>query len=277
MKIRTLYLLPAALLMAGTIASCSDDDPAPVPEPTRHPGNVNPTAVFSNGMPAQAGGYAIATDAKGLVETMTDAYGDSIVYTYPAMEGDTEAINAGRDVIISYYTGGSHHYDIVCELNEVGYIMGATTVYADTQSDLPKETWAIDYNTDNTISKLTYTSGSNVTTTAVSYTDGDIVKTEAKAAGGTVTRQIIYTDTDNPTAIDNRGNVMLLSQTFGIGIGKLGMAYYAGLLGKATKHLPIAMISSESADDVHIFDWKLSATGMPEEMTENYSSYKFVW
>ena len=64
------------------------------------------------------------------------------------------------------------------------------------------------------------------------------------------------------TPIENKGNVMLFDETLYIDLDQLGYAYYAGLLGKATRHLPVGYYSPEYGDG-YSYSWGIGEDGFP--------------
>ena len=53
-------------------------------------------------------------------------------------------------------------------------------------------------------------------------------------------------------------------------------AYYAGLLGKATKNLPVKRVNNDDGI-VENYSWKLNSTGYPIQMKIEHRSYSFIW
>ena len=90
--------------------------------------------------------------------------------------------------------------------------------------------------------------------TNITYKDGDVVKTSTRyVASGDLngdgiidsndeweySAAIDYT-TDNITApIENKGCLMLFDEILDVDMDEMIYAYYGGMLGKATKHLPL--------------------------------------
>lgn len=62
---------------------------------------------------------------------------------------------------------------------------------------------------------------------------------------------------------------MFYDEIFGIDMDEMWFAYYAGLLGKATKHLPVKdyyianFANYEDYEDVIRFTWELNTNGFP--------------
>lgn len=78
-----------------------------------------------------------------------------------------------------------------------------------------------------------------------------------------------YTSEENVSLIANKGCIMLFDQTFGVDMDEMKYAYYAGLLGKATKDLPIEITDKYSDnDEVYIskFNWTFNQSGLPTEL-----------
>ena len=55
---------------------------------------------------------------------------------------------------------------------------------------------------------------------------------------------------------------MLFDETLHIDLDQIGIAYYAGLLGKATKNLPVGYYDPEY-DDSYSFSWGINENGFP--------------
>lgn len=54
---------------------------------------------------------------------------------------------------------------------------------------------------------------------------------------------------------------MLFDETFGIDMDEMEYAYFAGLLGKATRNLPTER--TEDDGDSHTYEWTLNGAGLP--------------
>ena len=67
---------------------------------------------------------------------------------------------------------------------------------------------------------------------------------------------------------------MLFDTTFDIDMDEMRYAYYAGLLGKATKHLPL---SSSREGDEEFFDWSFNTDGFPTSLSAGYETNEFMW
>lgn len=69
---------------------------------------------------------------------------------------------------------------------------------------------------------------------------------------------------------------MLFDQTLGIDMDEMRYAYYAGLLGKATKNLPVKLVDNENY--TQNFTWTLNSSGYPISFKRaDYDTYSFAW
>ena len=77
---------------------------------------------------------------------------------------------------------------------------------------------------------------------------------------------------------------MFYDKTLGIDMDEMWFAYYAGLLGKATKHLPLKLTyESDSYEDITNFAWTLNANGFPtllsiqSEHSSTNNNISIIW
>ncbi len=109
--------------------------------------------------------------------------------------------------------------------------------------------------------------------TGITYSGGNITHAEMAAADdrtATYAVDIKYTSDEMNAPIENKGCIMLFDETFSIDMDEMKYAYYAGLLGKATKDLPIECISGDLDSDV--FEWALDGNGYPVRCFTGYGS-----
>lgn len=85
--------------------------------------------------------------------------------------------------------------------------------------------------------------------------------------------------------IANKGCIMLFDDMFQIDMDEMSVAYYAGLLGKAVKNLPVGYEekSIEGGDEYtysEVFHWTLNSNGLPTEFwdgDDRYDLVTFTW
>ena len=127
-------------------------------------------------------------------------------------------------------------------------------------------------------------------TTTVTYQDGDIAKVvqESKFDDCSTSSTIEY----GTEKIENKGSVMLFDEMLCIDMDEMGLAYFAGLLGKPTSHLPQSNKSIDYSSGGYkittykTFSWSLDANRLPvsvliEEKYDNTTpyikTYSFDW
>lgn len=93
---------------------------------------------------------------------------------------------------------------------------------------------------------------------SITYTNGDISKVvQVDEDGDKDVYNIRYTNDEYKNVVANKGCIMLFDDFFGIDMDEMGMAYFAGLLGKATKNLPMGYTENTRAEIARILTKKL--------------------
>ena len=66
---------------------------------------------------------------------------------------------------------------------------------------------------------------------------------------------------------------MLFDETFDIDMDEMSILYYAGLLGKATKNLPMKLVASWSDGDEssYTFFWEFDSNSLPTKFWSQYN------
>ncbi len=259
---RTLRLIGTTLLMvlcAVNFTACDDDD-----DENNANSSINPQKVFVNGMPKQVSDMKITQDASGLVSKIeTD---DAVaIFKYPTTV-TTRAGLPNQLVIVELTEDIGTQYEekfiFNMEIGDNGFIKHCDEKYEDGELD----TWDFTYSTEGYMLSMKRSEGGNETTT-ITYKEGDIVKTSTVSADEpeeSSDYSIDYTSNAVTTPIENKGCLMFYDETLGIDMDEMWFAYYAGLLGKATKHLPLKLThKSGSYEDITNFTWTLNANGFP--------------
>lgn len=271
-------------LVASSIgfASCSDDKNEPADGNDRNDGQemvVNPSNVFTTGVPKQVGSMSITTGANGLVTAMSDPEdGVKITFTYPTMSRADS-----YDVIMTKEEDGDKDIFNML-LNEAGF----ATYCKQIESDGNVEEWWFDYNADGQLIMMKRSEGGNEVT-EITYSNGNItaVKMRSEDDGDGGDHIISY----GSSLIENKGCIMLFDETFGIDMDEMAYAYFAGLLGKATKNLPASnsYTSFEPQGEPYsynkTFTWSLNAANLPtllttittDEWGSSEETFEFAW
>ena len=264
-----------AFLACPLLTSCGDDDDDNGGKNgTENGGVVNPRNVFTAGLPKQVNGFDIHTNSQGLVTSIegTDPEEDryiTITFEYlQQTKGDSDT-----DVIMTINEGDE--YTTICsmELNEQGFVSYCYEEEFSPYYEPSYQSWKFEYTKDGHLNKMTRSEGNNEVT-AITYENGDITKVRTASDDDdeeSVTK-VFYTNSKIDEMIPNKGCIMLFDETFDIDMDEMKWAYYAGLLGKATKHLPLLIIDDEG-DEVE-YRWKFNKNNMPLSFG---SSYTFTW
>lgn len=279
-EMKTLRFFEMALLLvscAVNFTACSDDEN----EKSASDG-INPQKVFVNGIPKQVSDMKITQDASGLVSKIeTD---DAVaVFQYPTTTTRAELANKHIEMMVTKDVGTQYEETFVFDMTigNNGFIQHCD----ETEEDGDLETWDFTYSEEGNLTSMKRSEGGNETTT-ITYENSDIVKiSTASEDEPTVasTYTIDYVSNTMNTPIENKGCIMLYDKTLGIDMDEMDFAFYAGLLGKATKHLPIKLTyKSDSYEDITNFVWTLNANNFPTSLSiQSESGYNdnipIVW
>jgi len=283
--------------MSLVLASCGNDDnnvDEPIVPIPGSASNVNPATVFTCGLPSQVGNMMITTNDKGQVVKIKDSYETyTFIYGNEAQKAANRALNIPADYAMLINVTDSYdndEYSFYIRLNEQGYITYAYEVYSDSDEQEADEWW-FTYNADGRLSTMKRTEGNNEVTT-ITYTDGDITRVKMESDPeypgdhNETDAAISYTDAAHPSPILNKSGIMLFDECFSIDMDEMAPAYFAGLLGKGTAHLPLASVEDETDPTYTTFTWELNSNNMPTKFksVSNYHGHEypgdeltFVW
>lgn len=244
--------LACMTLLAG-FSSCSDDDDSAGD-------TIDTGAVFTGGWPKSAPGISsITRNAEGLVAAMETDGGD-VTFEYHNIK--TRA-DGGAYVEMTVTYSEDDYYVARMKLGGNGFVTSAEVTQHDDYGTT-NETWNLGYNSNGQLNYMRHRSDDEDEETRATYSGGNItrvVETDNEGDGG-YSYDILYTNDDVATPIENKGNVMLFDETLHIDLDQIGIAYYAGLLGKATKNLPVGYYDPEY-DDSYSFSWGINENGFP--------------
>lgn len=275
--------MPVAMLataVAFSFTSCSDDNDEPDPDnggtTVAGPSVEN---VFANGLPASVDGSTFTTNDKGQLTSIKDGT-TTITFEY----GTFTQLRAHNFTVLMKErdsqdpTDGS---DIYMELDMNGFVTYAYQVYLD---DDDVDEWSFEYNTDGYLTKV-YRTESNDTTT-ITHANGDIQKVVRVDGDGYRSEYTLaYTNDEYTSPVANKGCIMLYDEAFGVDLDEMEIVYYAGMLGKATKNLPMGATykgteGSSSYTDFETYHWEFNDNKLPIKYWED--DYKegaitFTW
>lgn len=280
---KQLKFLTFALVSALTLGftSCSDDNDEPNPNPGNENVSVNPATVFTAGVPTQVGDAVISKNADGLVTKIVDGDQTTTFDYTPAKSRATVNIPSDYDMTMNVEWGNDEDgADFYIKLNKQGFIEYAYEVEEDKEYGNTAEEWWFKYDNNGRMVEMKRTEGDNEITTITYNAEGDITAVKVSdddAPNGKMKCTITYTDASHTTAIANKSGMMLYDDSFRIDMDEMAPAYFAGLLGKGTAHLPLGAteidLREEGYKDIYTFDWTLNSNQMPTKFTASYTSY----
>ena len=286
-------MLSAALCLGFT--ACSDDE-----ENENGEGGgstvtvVKPSEVFKGGLPKSAAGMSISQNKEGLVTSIIGEDGEEAVFEYFFAETKADAMKDRAKITVTDDEGDVTELNL--QLNSNGYVEYCNSIDHAGTSDASEFTWEMKYDADGHLIEMRRSEGSGELT-KITYKDGDAVKTSTSYMGGGDMNGdgvldgndewedgaiIDYTTGEIATPIDNKGCLMMFDELLDVDMDEMIYAYYGGMLGKATKHLPLAM---RDADDTSVelsnYKWTLNSDGYPTQLLikdeGDEKKYTFTW
>ena len=286
-------MLSAALCLGFT--DCSDDD-----ENENGEGGgstvtvVKPSEVFKGGLPKSAAGMSISQNKEGLVTSIIGEDGEEAVFEYFFAETKADAMKDRAKITVTDDEGDVTELNL--QLNSNGYVEYCNSIDHAGTSDASEFTWEMKYDADGHLIEMRRSEGGGELT-KITYKDGDAVKTSTSYMGGGDMNGdgvldgndewedgaiIDYTTGEIATPIDNKGCLMMFDELLDVDMDEMIYAYYGGMLGKATKHLPLAM---RDADDTSVelsnYKWALNSDGYPTQLLikdeGDEKKYTFTW
>lgn len=286
-------MLSAALCLGFT--ACSDDD-----ENENGEGGgstvtvVKPSEVFKGGLPKSAAGMSISQNKERLVTSIIGEDGEEAVFEYFFAETKADAMKDRAKITVTDDEGDVTELNL--QLNSNGYVEYCNSIDHAGTSDASEFTWEMKYDADGHLIEMRRSEGGGELT-KITYKDGDAVKTSTSYMGGGDMNGdgvldgndewkdgaiIDYTTGEIATPIDNKGCLMMFDELLDVDMDEMIYAYYGGMLGKATKHLPLAM---RDADDTSVelsnYKWALNSDGYPTQLLikdeGDEKKYTFTW
>lgn len=283
----------ATLIMAMVcvnFCSCSDDDGPEGNGDTEQGGNngtsssgtvvVSPSNVFLGLVPTSVMGASFFYNSDGRIEEIITEYGERLTFIYGSGLV-SRATNPERTIQV---VGEDFIFNM--EVGDNGFVRYCEEVYlddcdydGDKDGEAEMDTWEFGYNSDGQLNYMKRSEGGNEVTN-ITYQNGNIVKVSMRSEedGEGCDYSIGYTSDEHPVAIENKGCLMLFDETLGIDMDEMWYVYYAGLLGKPTKNLPVSLTDIDSEKpETETFSWQLNSAGYPVRMQAEGDIYHFEW
>ena len=274
------WLLAIALGAAIALTACSKNSDGPDGGEDKGKVEVNPTKVFVNGMPKIVDGSVFTRDFKGRLSSIYNREENVLIaFAY------TSSILGTKDVpnVVMTVTDADERTVYNLFLNKDGFVKYCDEIDYEKKGNTPKTTtWNFEYNSDGQLIKAVESKDGVKTSSTIAYNDGDAVETvtmSEKDGKETDHYRIYYTSKKVTSPIENRGCIMSFDVALGLDLDHLQIAYFAGMLGKATKHLPIYNMDKDN--DKTTFDWILNDNGFPTKIVvkddEGREESNIVW
>ena len=260
-------------LTVGTtmMASCSKDNSDEPEQKMVNGTDVNPRNVFPLGLPKKISEIVLTLNEKGqLVQFSEPNSNDRATFEYKNVAlGSTQAPQV---ILTETDEPDKHVYELY--LNRDGFVTHAKetrysnkeTRYSNNHS-VGKATWDFAYNADNQLKDVKCSADKKHI--VLEYQNGNVVKTTTTTAGKPTEVTTITYATASTRPIENKTGVMLFGATLDADFDNLEAAYYAGLLGKPSKNLPL---QSEKSGDKATSKWTLDSNGNPTALDHSFSN-----
>ena len=264
-------------LTVGTtmMASCSKDNSDEPEQKMVNGTDVNPRNVFPLGLPKKISEIVLTLNEKGqLVQFSEPNSNDRATFEYKDVAlGSTQAPQV---ILTETDEPDKHVYELY--LNQDGFVTHAKETHYSNDHIAGKATWDFAYNADNQLKDVKCSADKKHI--VLEYQNGNVVKTTTTTVGKPTEVTTITYATASIRPIENKTGVMLFATTLDADFDNLEVAYYAGLLGKPSKNLPL---QSEKSGDKATFKWTLDGNGNPTVLNYSFSNlsenfrFPFTW
>lgn len=263
-KLFQLALMVTLTAGIAMMASCSKDNSDEPEQKMVNGTDINPRNVFPLGLPKKISENVLTLNEKGqLVQFSEPNSKDRATFEYKDVAlGSTQAPQ-----VILTETDEPDKYVYELYLNQNGFVTHAKETHYSNDHIAGKATWDFAYNADNQLKDVKCSADKKHI--VLEYQNGNVVKTTTTATGEPTEVTTITYATASIRPIENKTGVMLFATTLDADFDNLEVAYYAGLLGKPSKNLPL---QSEKSGDKATFKWTLDGNGNPTALNHSFSN-----
>ena len=274
-KLFQLALMVTLTVGTTMMASCSKDNSDEPEQKMVNGTDVNPRNVFPLGLPKKISEIVLTLNEKGqLVQFSEPNSNDRATFEYKDVTlGSTQAPQV---ILTETDEPDKHVYELY--LNQDGFVTHAKETHYSNDHIAGKATWDFAYNADNQLKDVKCSADKKHI--VLEYQNGNVVKTTTTTVGKPTEVTTITYATASTRPIENKTGVMLFGATLDADFDNLEVAYYAGLLGKPSKNLPL---QSEKSGDKATFKWTLDGNGNPTVLNYSFSNlsenfrFPFTW
>ena len=274
-KLFQLALMVTLTVGTTMMASCSKDNSDEPEQKMVNGTDVNPRNVFPLGLPKKISEKVLTLNEKGQLIQLAEPNDDERI-TFEYKDVALGSTQAPQVILTETDEPDKHVYELY--LNRNGFVTHAKETHYRNDHIAGKATWDFAYNADNQLKDAKCSTDKKHI--VLEYQNGNVVKTTTTAAGKPTEVTTITYATASTRRIENKTGVMLFATTLDADLDYLEAAYYAGLLGKPSKNLPL---QSEKSGDKANLKWTLDSNGNPTALDHSFSnsserfSTTFTW
>ena len=263
-KLFQLALMVTLTVGTTMMASCSKDNSDEPEQKMVNGTDINPRNVFPLGLPKKISEIVLTLNEKGqLVQFSEPNSNDRATFEYKDVAlGSTQAPQV---ILTETDEPDKHVYELY--LNRDGFVTHAKETRYSNNHSVGKATWDFAYNADNPLKDVKCSADKKHI--VLEYQNGNVVKTTTTTVVKPTEVTTITYATASIRPIENKTGVMLFATTLDADFDNLEVAYYAGLLGKPSKNLPL---QSEKSGDKATFKWTLDGNGNPTALNHSFSN-----
>ena len=264
---RKLFQLALMVTLTAGIAmmtSCSKDNSDEPEQKMVNGTDVNPRNVFPLGLPKKISEKVLTLNEKGQLIQLAEPNDDERI-TFEYKDVALGSTQAPQVILTETDEPDKHVYELY--LNRNGFVTHAKETHYRNDHIAGKATWDFAYNADNQLKDAKCSADKKHI--VLEYQNGNVVKTTTTAAGKPTEVTTITYATASTRRIENKTGVMLFATTLDADLDYLEAAYYAGLLGKPSKNLPL---QSEKSGDKANLKWTLDSNGNPTALNQSFST-----
>lgn len=263
-KLFQLALMVTLTVGTTMMASCSKDNSDEPEQKMVNGTDVNPRNVFPLGLPKKISQTVLTLNEKGQLIQLAEPNDDERI-TFEYKDVALGSTQAPQVILTETDEPDKHVYELY--LNRDGFVTHAKETHYRNDHIAGKATWDFAYNADNQLKDAKCSTDKKHI--VLEYQNGNVVKTTTTAAGKPTEVTTITYATASTRPIENKTGVMFFAATLDADLDYIEAAYYAGLLGKPSKNLPL---QSEKSGDKVISKWTLDSNGNPTALDHSFSN-----
>lgn len=263
-KLFQLALMVTLTVGTTMMASCSKDNSDEPEQKMVNGTDVNPRNVFPLGLPKKISEKVLTLNEKGQLIQLAEPNDDERI-TFEYKDVALGSTQAPQVILTETDEPDKHVYELY--LNRDGFVTHAKETHYSNDHIIGKATWDLAYNADNQLKDAKCSTDKKHI--VLEYQNGNVVKTTTTTVGKPTEVTTITYATASTRPIENKTGVMLFGATLDADLDYIEAAYYAGLLGKPSKNLPL---QSEKSGDKATSKWTLDSNGYPTALNQSFSN-----